>query len=396
MATMAKSELRIDDADGAAYTLEDFIEEYGGSAESPPCEWLTARTPSEASTLRNARSRSRSSRRHGGADGQATSLSDIWKKNSWAEMKHILRQVYQLEVQEDEDLCILSAPHDSTGWADDHCYKVLRESRGSIYEKSTGRLVCQPFFKFWNHSERHVDDIDWRTVVAEEKIDGNLMKLFYYKGDWRLASNRTLDVHSTSGKYACTGRSNYELFAEAARNSGLIYDRLDKRYCYMFERVHPDFRVVLDYPKAMLFHIGTRNMETLQELETDIGIQRPRQWKVRSRAECQALLDTFHSFAEGLVVRDARYHRQKWKRREYLMLHSARMLVGGDAPCYAWVARCSAAGQMEMDRLCLNVWLRREESEFYVYFPEAIERYREISEILDSPGFLQDQGTVYT
>ena len=178
-----------------------------------------------------------------------------------------------------------------------------------------------------------MDDIDWRTVVAEEKIDGNLMKLFYYKGDWRLASNRTLDVHSTSGKCACTGRSNYELFAEAARNSGLTYDRLDTRYCYMFERVHPDFRVVLDYPKAMLFHIGTRNMETLQELETDIGIQRPRQWKVRSRAECQALLDTFHSFAEGLVIRDARYHRQKWKRREYLMLHSARMLVGGDAPC---------------------------------------------------------------
>lgn len=38
---------------------------------------------------------------------------------------------------------------------------------------------------------------------------------------------------------------------------------------------------------------------------------------------------------------------------------------------YAWVARCSAAEQMEMDRLCLNVWLRREESEFSVYFPEA-------------------------
>ena len=32
-------------------------------------------------------------------------------------------------------------------------------------------------------------------------------------------------------------------------------------------------------------------------------------------------------------VRDAKYHRQKWKRREYVMLHSARMLVGGDGPC---------------------------------------------------------------
>lgn len=35
--------------------------------------------------------------------------------------------------------------------------------------------------KFWNHSERQTDEIDWTTAVAEEKIDGNLMKLFFYK-----------------------------------------------------------------------------------------------------------------------------------------------------------------------------------------------------------------------
>lgn len=159
------------------------------------------------------------------------------------------------------------------------------------------------------------------------------MKLFHYKGVWRLASNRTLDVHNSRGKYACTGRSNYDLFAEAARNSGLVYEHLDPSCCYMFERVHPDFRIVLDYPKAMLFHIGTRNMETLEELQVDIGVPKPRQWTVRSTADCQAILDSFHSFSEGLVIRDAVYGRQKWKRREYLMLHSARMLAGGDEPC---------------------------------------------------------------
>ena len=47
--------------------------------------------------------------------------------------------------------------------------------------------------KFWNHNERHADEIDWSTAIAEEKIDGNLMKLFFYKGSWRLASNRTLN-----------------------------------------------------------------------------------------------------------------------------------------------------------------------------------------------------------
>ena len=74
-----------------------------------------------------------------------------------------------------------------------------------------------------------------------------------------------------NGKYACTGRTNQQLFTEAAKNSALDYERLDPRCCYMFERVHPDFRVVLDYPEAKLFHLGTRNMETLQELEDEIG-----------------------------------------------------------------------------------------------------------------------------
>ena len=38
----------------------------------------------------------------------------------------------------------------------------------------------------------------------------------------------------------------------------------------------------------------------------------------------------------------------------YLLMHSARYLVGDDQPCYAWVARSSAAGTMDTDRLCLN------------------------------------------
>ena len=272
-----------------------------------------------------------------------------------------------------QDLCIVTARHDSSLWhKGEHWREALRETRGTIYEKWSGRPVCLPLLKFWNHGERCADELDWATTIAEEKIDGNLMKLFNYKGSWRLASNRTLSVHDSSrSKYACTGRSNYELFMEAAKNSGLCMQQLDTNCCYMFERVHPDFRVVLDYPEARLFHIGTRNMNTLQEVDVDIGVQQPRRWQVHCEKDCQALLDSFDGFAEGIVVRDAEYHRQKWKRREYLMLHSARMLVGSDEPCYAWVARCSNAGSMEMDRLCLNVWLRSEASEFAAYFPEA-------------------------
>ncbi|CAE7355923.1 GTPBP4, partial [Symbiodinium pilosum] len=141
--------------------------------------------------------------------------------------------------------------------------------------------------------------------------------------------------------------------------------------------------IVLDYPRPMLYHIGTRKMDTLEEVDVDIGVPKPRRWEIRSAAECQTLLDSFDGFSEGLVVRDAQYRRQKWKRREYLLMHSARFLVGAETPCYAWVARSSEPGTMDADRLCLNVWLRSESSEFAAYFPEAMRRYGCVRALLE-------------
>lgn len=70
-------ELRIDRQDGYAYTLEAFIDEYGGSVEDPPSEWLAA--PAAA-----ALARSRSPRRGDDASETAT-LTELWKQRSWTE-----------------------------------------------------------------------------------------------------------------------------------------------------------------------------------------------------------------------------------------------------------------------------------------------------------------------
>ncbi|CAE7581766.1 N4bp2l1 [Symbiodinium sp. CCMP2592] len=407
-------ELRIDSTDGCSYTLQDFVDEYGGSEEDPPREWfeaaraprgIKARRPESRSSGSSSSSSSSSScscekrkrRRTQSNSPCKLVLEALWDEptlSSWEERRAKLMERYQVEVEEDEMLFIVSADHSHPLWSSEEA-QVLRENRGTVYEKSSGKPLCLPFYKFWNRGERLAEQIDWEDgAVAEEKIDGNLLKLFFFQGTWRLASNRTLKVHESNEKYACTGRTNYQLFAEAAANSSLDYSRLDPGCCYMFERVHPDFRIVLDYPQAMLYHIGTRDMRTLKEIDVDIGVPRPKRWEIRSAKECQALLDSFHGFSEGLVVRDAKYRRQKWKRREYLLMHSARYLVGDDQPCYAWVARSSAAGTMDTDRLCLNVWLRSESSEFAAYFPEAMERYNLVQRLLEEEGLCEGLGDV--
>jgi len=324
-------------------------------------------------------------------------VSEAWICGAfdWRRVRAILESKYELHVEEDEELCILSADHNCHLWQTGctHTKAVLGESRGIVLEKATGRIVCMPFHKFWNVGERLActAHLDWRTAVASEKMDGTLLKLFWFRGAWRLAGNRSLDVHSTRGKYACTGRSNYDLFLEAATASGLDHCKLNPRYTYLLERMHPDFAIVIVPPEPQLWHLATRDMSTLQEVVgDDVGLPRPQEWNVSSLAVAQHLLNQLPGLREGLVIRDARNHRVKLKRADYVLLHMASN--GCSNPDYSWVARSGgrAIQHLPVDRLCLAVWLRKEEADFVAYFPELRPRYRRIADALESDAFREE------
>lgn len=308
-----------------------------------------------------------------------------------------------------DGLVILSCRHESAAWRDSAKHEVLQQCRGAIFEKASGRAVCVPFGKFYNVNEARAARLDWDAgVVAEEKIDGCLLKLFHWGGEWRLASNRQLDVDAVDGKYRCTGRTNRELFDEAAAASGLDYSRLDPRCAYMFERVHPDFRIVVEYDAPALWHIGTRDMHTLAEVHgDDIGVRRPRHWLVRSLGECRLLMGEHSDIGEGLVLRQAAGERRaveavegaaatatwadqwpnrlKLKRAEYVWLHDCSCGGGRTGAAFdtSWVARCGRIGSMDLDRACFSVWLRGEESEFAAYYPDLHRRYARVAAAMD-------------
>ena len=126
-------------------------------------------------------------------------------------------------------------------------------------------------------------------------------------------------------------RARPELFEEAAAASGLDYSRLDARRCYMLERVHPAFRIVISYGAPALWHVGTRDIHSLREVHDDeVGLPRPRRWEVHSLGQARALLGLHDSaeIGEGLVLREPRTRsgapgprRLKLKRAEYVWLH---------------------------------------------------------------------------
>mmetsp|Transcript_79957 Transcript_79957/g.158951 ORF Transcript_79957/g.158951 Transcript_79957/m.158951 type:complete len:201 (-) Transcript_79957:308-910(-) len=139
---------------------------------------------------------------------------------------------------------------------------------------------------------------------------------------------------------------------------------------------------------AKLFHLATRDMQTLLEVDTDdVGLQRPPQWKVSSLTDARKLLELLPGEREGLVIRDATHRRVKIKRAEYVLMHMGAN--GCSNPDYSWVARAGghAARLLPIDRLCLAVWLRREADEFLAYYPEHRARYQHIARALESQAF---------
>lgn len=46
-----------------------------------------------------------------------------------------------------------------------------------------GRVVCRPFDKFFNskEAEHKLEPLDWATARAYEKVDGSLIKCYFYQ-----------------------------------------------------------------------------------------------------------------------------------------------------------------------------------------------------------------------
>ena len=64
---------------------------------------------------------------------------------------------------------------------------IVRQTRGTVVEvldDGTVNVVCGPYTKFfnWDDPNSALKDIDWNSARVWEKVDGQLIKMFKYKG----------------------------------------------------------------------------------------------------------------------------------------------------------------------------------------------------------------------
>lgn len=201
---------------------------------------------------------------------------------------------------------------------------VVRECRGIVVDLNTNKIICHPFDKFGNYTEYYADDIDWSTARVQDKIDGSLVKLYWYNGQWNWATNGMIDA-----KDAPTSSSRYSTFEDLIKSAVNYKDipfwSLDKDSTYMFELTSPENRIVIEYNYTQLWHLGTRHNKSGIELDVNIGIIKPNEYPLKSLDDCIIAVEKLNKYDrcdyEGFVVVDKNYHRVKIKSMSYLTVH---------------------------------------------------------------------------
>jgi T4 RnlA family RNA ligase len=174
--------------------------------------------------------------------------------------------------------------------------------------------IARPLAKFFNLSE-HQGNLPEGVPEIYEKLDGSLIILFYYQGQWEVASR---------GSFA-SDQAQMARVLLADRQADL--DKLDREYTYLFEIIYPSNRIVVDYGLAqrlvLLAAVHTQTGVELALAEVD-WIDRAQTYPVTTLPEWIKSIDETQSELanqEGFILKWPNGFRLKYKLADYVRLH---------------------------------------------------------------------------
>ena len=285
-----------------------------------------------------------------------------------SDWRELLKQPpYCLNINEDNNYAILKYSQIDSDFNEEIC----RECRGLIVDLHTYEPVALSFYKFFNYGEPLADKIYWKQCRVQEKVDGSKMLVWYntYENRWQISTSSQLDAYKAN--VSDFGITFGQLFDKALTNLNLtdeqFYNLLDKAFCYTFELVSPESRVVIPYKKAKIYFIGVRYKYDFKEYNPDSFtslcsvIPRPKEFALPNLKSCITATEHMGYDEEGFVVVDNNWSRIKIK-----------------SPAYVGAHYLKNNGVNSKSRI-LEIIERNEQDEFLTYFPEYKEYFNEIN-----------------
>lgn len=234
---------------------------------------------------------------------------------------------------------------------------IVQACRGSVVRVKDGncKVVCAPFYKFFNYGESNAADIDWSSAKVQQKIDGMLVKCYKLDGTVYFTTNGSFcfNVSVEDSFHALTNEQPLNNFFEVLQyalapqgvtvdmrwdgtvvGAGGFCNNLKEGWTLFFELVSPWFRIICSYDKTEIYLTGGRgpDMEehTTSELRDLFGIYLPvpKEYDWHSMDEALNGMKSWNGAEkEGVVVVDKMWNRVKVKCDDYLKL---KFLKGED------------------------------------------------------------------
>lgn len=236
--------------------------------------------------------------------------------------------------------------------------RVPQECRGIILdENNKWEVVARPFDKFFNLTENHAAKIDWDSAKVLEKLDGSLVPMWFYTGEWQFSTSGSPDA---SGEVQGNPFDFQTLIRRVWNELGYTFP-ITIDYTFIFELITRYNKVVVDYKgQNRLVLLGVRNNKTGEEYDPSLVVKKfgLNYEVVRHFDQLKTLEDTTKQVEtlnglkeEGYVVVDKFCNRVKVKAPHYVTLHRLK-------------------GEYFSRKRALELVLLGETSEVLSYFPE--------------------------
>ena len=275
--------------------------------------------------------------------------------------------------------------------------EIVREARGIIFREGEWRVpVCHAFDKFGNYGEEYVTDLDWSSIKVSEKIDGSIMKLWCYDGEWHVSTNS--NIYAEDAPVPDIRKNTFsELFWDGIRKNlvrvrydagiyGWLSD-LDKNFTYIFEMVSPYTRVVIPYEHTDVYFLGARNNRSGCQFGCDEDsanlmrcymFPRPKLYPMQTFEQIVEASKELPWSKEGYVCYDKNFNRCKIKSPRYVVAHFARN------------------NNVITRKHLIDIILKGEMAEFLIYAGDYADHINHIKQLMDDFISLMDTTALLT
>jgi len=216
---------------------------------------------------------------------------------------------------------------------DNHWNDITLNSRGTIYDKTTGKVVFLALPKFFNLNQRpeveeqNLPDLPFQVF---EKVDGSWGTLYRHNGEFKIATRGSF--YSEQAIKATEMLKKHDL-SELSDNITLL-----------FEIIYPENKIIVDYGQkeelVLLTAMDTDTLEELTDYEVNdyanrFGFRRPLTFNISKIQYIKKAAETLSPSQEGWVIRYSNGLRLKIKGQEYMKLAKFKYYM---SPLSVWEA----------------------------------------------------------